>query len=119
MASPLSSHTRVEHVLYLHARKVSSLRTVPPELPAYLKPGAGASLSIPEPPGLRETQFSPEQVAEVAALIDGSRNIRQITKLLLDRGVLVNDGTAESAVRGCLKIVLKQIRDAAAREQKS
>lgn len=118
MASPLSSHTRVEHVLYLHARKVSSQRQVSPEIPPYLKPGAGASLSIPAPPGLADTQFSPEQVAEVAALIDGSRNIRQITKLLVDRGVLVNDGTQEAAVRGCLKIMLKQLREAAARAPK-
>lgn len=118
MASPLSSHTRVEHVLYLHARKVSSLRAVPPELPAYLKPGPGASVSIPVPEGLRDIQFSPEQVAEVAALIDGSRNVRQITRLLVDRGVLVNDGTQEAAVRGCLKIMHKQLGEAAAREPK-
>jgi len=114
MASPLSSHTRMEHVLYLHARKVSSLRSVPQEVPPYLKPGPGASLSIPVPDGLGATQFSPEQVAEVAALVDGSRNVRQIVKLLIDRGVLVNDGTAESAVRGCLKIMLKQLREARA-----
>lgn len=111
MASPLSSHSRVEHVLYLHARKDSSRRSVPPEVPAYLKPGPGAALPIPPPPGVREMQFSPEQVAQVAALVDGSRNVRQITKMLLDRGVLVNDGTAESAVRGCLKIMLKQLRE--------
>ena len=113
MASPLSSHTRVEYVLYLHTRKDSARRVVPPEAPSYLKPGTGASLPIPLLPGLGDTQFSPEQVAEVAALIDGSRNIRQITRVLLERGVLVNDGTAESAVRGCLKIILKQIREAA------
>ena len=52
----------------------------------------------------------------MAALIDGSRNLRQIVKLLVDRGVLVNDGTAESAARGCLKIMLKQLREAAARQ---
>ena len=116
MASPLSSHSRVEHVLYLHARKDSSRRSVLPELPAYLKPGPGAALPIPPPAGVREMQFSPEQVAEVAALVDGSRNVRQITKMLLDRGVLVNDGTAESAVRGCLKIMLKQLRERGAKE---
>lgn len=119
MASPLSSHTRSEHVLYLHARKVSSLRVSPPEVPGYLKPGSGASVSIPVPPGLGDTQFSPEQVAEVAALIDGSRNVRQIMKLLIERGVLVDDGTAESAVRGCLKIMLKQLHEAAAREPRA
>jgi len=108
MASPLSSQSRSEHVLYLHARKVSSLRSVRPELPPFLKPGPGASLSIPRPKASPEAPYSPEVVAEVAALIDGDRNLRQIATILLERGVLVKDGAAEAAVRGCLKVIFKQ-----------
>ena len=94
-------------MLYLHARKVSSLRSVRPELPLFLKPGTGASISIPRPKVSPEAPYSPEVVAEVAALIDGDRNLRQIAVILLERGVLVKDGAAEAAVRGCLKVIFK------------
>ena len=108
MNSPLSTEGRVEHVLYLHARKDSSKRMERPEVPPFLKP-EGASRAIPRPNGIERAEFSPTEVAEVAALIDGERSARQITEILLGRGVLVQDGMAESGVRGCLRVIFQQL----------
>jgi ubiquinone/menaquinone biosynthesis C-methylase UbiE len=109
MASPLSSQGRTEHVLYMHARKDSSRRVERPEVPAFLKPGRGAALSVPRPEGIAEADFSTTEVQQVASLVDGERTVRQITKILLARGVLADDGTAVSGVRGCLKMIFKQL----------
>lgn len=109
MASPLSAEGRIEHVLYMHARKDSSKRVERPEVPPFLKPGSGASRPIPRPKGIEQAQFSPTEVAEVAALIDGERSVRQITEILVGRGILIQDGSAESGVRGCLRVIFQQL----------
>jgi hypothetical protein len=109
MVSPISTQGRIEHVLYLHARKDSSRRVARRELPAFLTP-AGAEKPIPRPTGIQNTQFSPPEVAEVAALIDGERSVQDITVILIERGVLVNDGTQESGVRGCLRAIFERMK---------
>lgn len=105
VASPLSTQGRIEHVLYMHAQKTAS-RTIS-EVPAYLT-ASGSDRPVPKAPGVDQASFPLDAVAAVAALIDGQRSVDQIARILIDRGVLGDDGSAAAAVRGCLKMIFKQ-----------
>lgn len=109
VASPLSTQGRIEHVLYMHAQKQGSPVVHEETLPPYLVPGSGAALAIPRPEGLSQLDLAPPEVAAVAALIDGKRSVLAITGTLVERGVLADDGTADAAVRACLKLILKAL----------
>jgi hypothetical protein len=110
-ASPLSTQGRTEHVLYMHARKVAAgAKGRRSRLPSFLKPGAGATDPVSRPEGLDGVEFSTPAVAEVATLINGQRTVLQIAELLIERGSLADDGTADAAVRGCLKAIFKQMK---------
>lgn len=107
-ASPLSTQGRIEHVLYMHARKVASKAADRPSMPAYLRPGPGARLPVAVLPSIAGQRFHPQQVSEVAALIDGQRSVLDITSILVERGVLADDGAADAAVRACIQLLRRQ-----------
>jgi hypothetical protein len=110
VASPLSTQGRIEHVLYLHAVKLKSpADSRRQSLPAFLKPGPGASAPIPRPTGLAEASFEQDAVAHVARLLDGERTVLDLAEILIERGVLADDGTADAAIRGCLKVIFRQL----------
>lgn len=109
VASPLSTQGRIEHVLYMHARKAGGATSTRLDPHPYLRPGPGGALPIPRPSGLEGRTFQPFQVNEVAALLDGTRSVLDITSALVTRGVLADDGAADAVVRACLQLILKQL----------
>ncbi len=109
MASPVSTQGRTEHVLFMHARKDGVVPDVVEE-PDWLRPESKGELTVPSFEGL-EDYVGPQQiVSDVAALIDGRRSTVEIARELICREKLANDGTAEAVVRGCLKIIYRQLR---------
>jgi len=77
-------------------------------MPAYLRPGPGARLPVAVLPSIAGQRFHPQQVSEVAALIDGQRSVLDITSILVERGVLADDGAADAAVRACIQLLRRQ-----------
>lgn len=107
-ASPLSTQGRTEHVLYMHARKVAS-KAQRTHQPAFLRRGPGTHLPVEAMPGLAGRHFEPQQVSDVAALIDGQRSVLDITNILVERGVLADDGAADAAVIACIQVLRQQL----------
>jgi uncharacterized protein YbaR (Trm112 family)/SAM-dependent methyltransferase len=103
LCSPLSTQGRQEWVLSLHATKASG----PPDTsePEWLAAGAVPRLDVP--PG---TEWPLPILERVLEAIDGRRSVQDITRTLLDRDELADDGNAEVVVRGCLRVIYKTVR---------
>jgi hypothetical protein len=89
LASPISSQSRREYVLNLHAKKIShSSPSV--QLPAWLKE-EGVELPVPLFAQLQGFQGPHPMVTTVAHLIDGQRSCRSIAFELIESGRLEID----------------------------
>jgi hypothetical protein len=109
VASPASTQGRSEHVLYLHARKAKEVHaTSEANVPSWLRTGTGALLPVPQPEIAPSLEGTPREVSEVFALIDGTRSVSEIGRVLVERKILVDDETTETVVRACLKIIFRK-----------
>jgi hypothetical protein len=109
LASPLSSHARSEWVLTMHASKpLQSAKTdtlASSPTPAWLNPDAAQTIAVPRFVGLDAHAAKHSAIAATLALVDGKRNVAQITEALVAAGEIVDDEDAEVVVRGCLKVL--------------
>lgn len=109
LASPLSSHSRSEWVLTMHATKplpksdVGGAKTT--AMPDWLAPDAAQDAVVPRFTGLGDYSPTHKTVAATLALVDGTRGVAEITKALVAAGEIVADEDAEVVVRGCLKVL--------------
>lgn len=108
LASPISSQSRREYVLNLHATKLEGGPEVLDASPPWLKE-EGNLLPIPSPQGISSFEGPHPMVTTVARLVDGKRSTRDIAVELIESGRLANDGNAEAAVRTCLHIIKKAL----------
>jgi len=107
MASPLSSQARRETVLTFHASKEVGARSHVE--PAFLSDPSGL-LPVPRLDAPLQTQATLPILGILAGLCDGTRGVRELSVRLVEMGELADDGTAEAAVRGCLRVLLRIAR---------
>lgn len=106
MASPLSSQGRSEWVLSFHATAPHTTAAKNKSTPSWLQ---DAAQPVPVLAGITGYQAPHPTVAAVAALIDGQSSVKRITQTLIERAQLANDGTAEQAVRECLRLIIRDL----------
>jgi hypothetical protein len=109
LASPASSQGRTEWVLTVHTRMLDVANAVSRE-PAWL--GPGSAVAVPLLDGLSTYVAPHPAIAAVAKLIDGERTVTDVTRALVEAGDIADDGTAEVAVRGCLKVLWQALGNA-------
>src|SRR5690606_2150010 len=108
MASPVSTQGRSERVLTMHARKRGAVEAKP-QLPTWLEPKGGVEV-VPRFEGIDDVTAPHPVVRRVAQLGKGRRPGHGRARALVDGGLLADDGSAETAVRGCLKLLWQAAR---------
>jgi uncharacterized protein YbaR (Trm112 family) len=109
LGSPLSSHSRTEWVLTMHATKAAARDRVPD--PEWLQPGRSDSAVVPMLPGLVDLEAPHPMIAATAKLIDGERSVAQIAALLVESGEIADANDATAVVRGCLRVLHEQLHN--------
>lgn len=109
LASPVSTQGRTETVLTMHAVMREPGSQPAREEPRWLRADQGVGLPVPRLSGLESYAAPHPTVAAVASRIDGKRSVADIARNLVRAGELADDGAAEVAVRGCLKIIWKAL----------
>jgi uncharacterized protein YbaR (Trm112 family) len=101
MRSPASRHSRREEVLVFAATKArrSPQEPAPPALPPWLE---AHNLPVPRTPALALAGDASRIQAVLLALIDGTRSIDELVRMVSEQGLLPAD-QARSAIRGLLE----------------
>ncbi len=102
MASPHSTQGRTERVLTMHAVLEGEARSVEQAKPPWLS-DEGRHLPIPSFESRARNQHP--TINRVAMLLNDRRSVVDLTRALIEEGLLADDGRAEVAVRGCLEVL--------------
>jgi len=103
LCSPLSTQGRKETVLSMHA--IKGQPAVTDSEPAWLAVDYDGPIPRPHVSDARALPLP--ILTSILELIDGTRRATDITRVLLARGELADDGNAEVVVRGCLRVLWK------------